>query len=199
MEYCIYTWRHHYFLQILQKLHHFHHPNGDGKSGSGSRISAAPSTRKEAPVQILGRDLKPKNHSSSSIPKPSFLDIYIVLQYFASTYVGVRHCQGPIPAYTHPFLQDSILEPPSDQANIQAFLFGTFAFAFLALVLVVYLSDSNGRIPPPPQGYSQALMSVIQSMLNLNASFTPLLTDYRYRLRLSPAISPSTAQLLQHD
>ena len=28
---------------------------------------------------------------------------------FASTYVGVRHRQGPIPAYTHLFLKDSIL------------------------------------------------------------------------------------------
>ena len=28
---------------------------------------------------------------------------------FANTYVGVRHCQGPIPAYTHLFLKDSIL------------------------------------------------------------------------------------------
>jgi len=28
---------------------------------------------------------------------------------FANTYVGVRHCPGPIPAYTHLFLKDSIL------------------------------------------------------------------------------------------
>lgn len=40
----------------------------------------------------------------------------------------------------------------------------------------------NGRIPPLPRGYSQALFGVIKAMLNLN-----------------PAMRPSAAQLLQHE
>ncbi|KAI0291630.1 kinase-like domain-containing protein [Multifurca ochricompacta] len=40
----------------------------------------------------------------------------------------------------------------------------------------------NGRIPPLPRGYSQALSAVIKAMLNLN-----------------PSIRPSAAQLLQHE
>jgi NIMA (never in mitosis gene a)-related kinase 2 len=40
----------------------------------------------------------------------------------------------------------------------------------------------NGRIPPLPKGYSQALANLIKAMLNLN-----------------PAMRPSTQQLLQHE
>ncbi|KAH9033706.1 kinase-like domain-containing protein [Lactarius deliciosus] len=40
----------------------------------------------------------------------------------------------------------------------------------------------NGRIPPLPRGYSQALTGVIKAMLNLN-----------------PSMRPSAAQLLQHE
>ena len=40
-----------------------------------------------------------------------------------------------------------------------------------------HLSDSNGRIPPLPRGYSQALTSVIKSMLNLNVSLPTFLMN----------------------
>jgi NIMA (never in mitosis gene a)-related kinase 2 len=40
----------------------------------------------------------------------------------------------------------------------------------------------NGRIPPLPKGYSQALANLIKAMLNLN-----------------PAMRPSAQQLLQHE
>ena len=72
-------------------------------------------------------------------------------------------------------------------------------FASLSIVLIVYLSDSNGRISQFPRGYSQALTSVIKSLLNLTVSVTQFLTDRCYQLRLQPAMRPSAAQLLQHE
>ena len=53
-----------YFYQILQALHHCHHPNNHQRSGSGSTSNSPPvecdgnSSRR---AQILHRDLKPDN------------------------------------------------------------------------------------------------------------------------------------------
>lgn len=54
-----------YFYQILQALHHCHHPNsnGHGRSASGSTTTGVPSDWEGASrrPQILHRDLKPDN------------------------------------------------------------------------------------------------------------------------------------------
>lgn len=57
-----------YFMQILLALHHCHHPNGHGRSGSGGNAAALTgdenglgSGLKERRAQILHRDLKPDN------------------------------------------------------------------------------------------------------------------------------------------
>jgi NIMA (never in mitosis gene a)-related kinase 2 len=62
--------------------------------------------------------------------------------------------------------------------------------------------DRNGRIPPLPRGYSQALTSVIKSMLNLNVSWILLYGFQIFCITLNamqPAMRPSAAQLLQHE
>lgn len=57
-----------YFYQILQALHHCHHPNNHQRSGSGSASNSPPfecegsSSRR---AQILHRDLKPDNGASA--------------------------------------------------------------------------------------------------------------------------------------
>ena len=74
----------HYFLQILQALHHCHHPNGHSRSGSGSTINGGPidADGGSRRVQILHRDLKPDNGSSSSTLQ-TILFLIIILQYFS--------------------------------------------------------------------------------------------------------------------
>ena len=68
------------------------------------------------------------------------------------------------------------LKPPFDEANTHSELsiFIQYVRFRISLLLVVHLSDSNGRIP---QGYSQALKSVIKPTLNLNVSTTQFLTN----------------------
>lgn len=121
----------HHFLQILQVLHHCHHSSGHSRSGSASTITCSPTDTEGGPrqVQILPRDLKPDNGSSSSTARtvvsliiyclPVFhdenklgdfdLSKALAQASFASTYVEVHYSQGPIPAYTHLFLKDSTL------------------------------------------------------------------------------------------
>jgi NIMA (never in mitosis gene a)-related kinase len=57
-----------YFYQILQALHHCHHPNNHQRSGSGS---ASPPVECEGNssrrAQILHRDLKPDNGKSGYV------------------------------------------------------------------------------------------------------------------------------------
>jgi serine/threonine protein kinase len=52
-----------YFLQILLALHHCHHPNGHGRSGSGTSTNGGSleADGSERRPQILHRDLKPDN------------------------------------------------------------------------------------------------------------------------------------------
>jgi len=92
----------------------------------------APSTRKEAPgefkfyIATSNRQwlvfVYTPNHPFSNYYPSVFLDGNDTVKLgdfgfskaltqtsFASTYVGVRYCQGPIPAYTHLFLKGSIL------------------------------------------------------------------------------------------
>jgi serine/threonine protein kinase len=73
----------HYFLQNFQALHHCYHPNGQRKLESGSAINGGlidveGDSRR---VQILHRDLKPDNGSSSYIAQ-TIVSLIILLQYF---------------------------------------------------------------------------------------------------------------------
>ena len=51
-----------YFMQTLLALHHCHHPNGHARTGSGVEEPEG----KEKRAQILHRDLKPDNGTSSA-------------------------------------------------------------------------------------------------------------------------------------
>ena len=101
-----------YFMQILLALHHCHHPNGHGRSGSiGSGVGATGADGKEKRAQILHRDIKPDNGVLA--PRPVHLQLTVFSQFFldeanrvklgdfglskalaqasfANTYVGVR-------------------------------------------------------------------------------------------------------------
>lgn len=55
-----------YFMQILLALHHCHHPNGHGRSGSGSSVTFDVDG-KERRAQILHRDIKPDNGESLNV------------------------------------------------------------------------------------------------------------------------------------
>ena len=130
----------HYFLQILQALRHCHHPNDNIRPANGSAINGGPIDAEGGSrrVQILHRDLKPDNGLSLYIANrrfpnyfpPVFLDENNAVKLgdfglskalaqasFASTYVGVRSCQGLIPAFTHLFSTDSILHVTRDDAR----------------------------------------------------------------------------------
>ena len=66
------------------------------------------------------------------------------------------------------------LKPPSHEAKTYSELSIFIRYIHSrgpTLVVYLFLSKSNGRIPLPlPRGYSQTLTSVIKSMLNLNVS-----------------------------
>ena len=54
-----------YFMQILLALHHCHHPNGHGRSGSGVGVVGFDADGKGRRAPILHRDLKPDNGALS--------------------------------------------------------------------------------------------------------------------------------------
>ncbi|PPQ91453.1 hypothetical protein CVT25_014223 [Psilocybe cyanescens] len=178
----------HYFLQILHALHHCHHPNGHGhtrsSSGSGltgTSLDAEGSSRR---VQILHRDLKPDNvflDENNTVKLGDFgLSKALAQASFASTYVGTPYYMSP------ELMQEKSYDSKSDIWSLGCLIYELCALkppfheAKTHSELSIFIR--NGRIPPLPRGYSQALTSVIKSMLNLN-----------------PAMRPSAAQLLQHE
>ncbi|KDR69178.1 hypothetical protein GALMADRAFT_104121 [Galerina marginata CBS 339.88] len=176
----------HYFLQILLALHHCHHPNGHARSTSGSNINGA-STEGEhnsRRVQILHRDLKPDNvflDENSSVKLGDFgLSKALAQASFANTYVGTPYYMSP------ELIQEKAYDSKSDIWSLGCLIYELCALkppfheAKTHSELSIFIR--NGRIPPLPRGYSQALTSIIKSMLTLN-----------------PAMRPSAAQLLQHE
>ncbi|KAH9474301.1 G2-specific protein kinase nim-1 [Psilocybe cubensis] len=173
----------HYFLQILHALHHCHHPNGHTRSssGSGSSLDAEGASRR---VQILHRDLKPDNvflDENNTVKLGDFgLSKALAQASFASTYVGTPYYMSP------ELMQEKAYDSKSDIWSLGCLIYELCALkppfheAKTHSELSIFIR--NGRIPPLPRGYSQALTSVIKSMLNLN-----------------PAMRPSAAQLLQHE
>ncbi|KAF9032076.1 kinase-like domain-containing protein, partial [Panaeolus papilionaceus] len=164
-----------YFLQILLALQHCHHPNI-----SGTKSDAGGSRR----AQILHRDLKPDNvflDENNTVKLGDFgLSKALAQASFANTYVGTPYYMSP------ELMQEKAYDSKSDIWSLGCLIYELCAHkppfheAKTHSELSIFIR--NGRIPPLPRGYSQALNAVIRSMLNLN-----------------PAMRPSAAQLLQHE
>ncbi|KII88098.1 hypothetical protein PLICRDRAFT_41218 [Plicaturopsis crispa FD-325 SS-3] len=99
---------------------------------------------------------------------------------FANTYVGTPYYMSP------ELMQEKAYDSKSDIWSLGCLIYELCALkppfheAKTHSELSIFIR--NGRIPPLPRGYSQALSGVIKAMLNLN-----------------PAMRPSAAQLLQHE
>lgn len=167
-----------YFMQILLALHYCHHPGSHGRIGSGTSEGDA-----KRP-QILHRDLKPDNvflDQSNTVKLGDFgLSKALSQANFANTYVGTPYYMSP------ELMQERAYDSKSDIWSLGCLIYELCALkppfheAKTHAELSIFIR--NGRIPPLPKGYSQALSSVIKAMLNLN-----------------PAMRPSAAQLLQHE
>jgi serine/threonine protein kinase len=94
------------------------------------------------------------------------------------------------------------LKPPFHEAkthNELSILIRRVFLPLCTLSLLIVSNCRNGRVPPLPRGYSQALSGVIKAMLNLNVCI--LLArrpDIDIHI-LKPAMRPSATQLLQHE
>ncbi|KAG0707824.1 kinase-like domain-containing protein [Suillus ampliporus] len=151
-----------------------------GRTGSGISEGDA----KEKRPQILHRDLKPDNVflDQSNIVKLGDFGLSKALSQasFANTYVGTPYYMSP------ELMQERAYDSKSDIWSLGCLIYELCALkppfheAKTHAELSIFIR--NGRIPPLPKGYSQALSSVIKAMLNLN-----------------PAMRPSAAQLLQHE
>ncbi|KIK19600.1 hypothetical protein PISMIDRAFT_107269 [Pisolithus microcarpus 441] len=160
----------HYFMQILLALQHCHHPPNQGKD--------------DRRPQILHRDLKPDNvflDDSNNVKLGDFgLSKALAQASFANTYVGTPYYMSP------ELMQEKAYDSKSDIWSLGCLIYELCALrppfheAKTHSELSIFIR--NGRIPPLPRGYSQALSNVIKAMLNLN-----------------PAMRPSATQLLQHE
>ncbi|GJJ13098.1 hypothetical protein Clacol_007348 [Clathrus columnatus] len=160
-----------YFLQILLALQHCH-STSDLVSGSNTR------------QQILHRDLKPENvflGENQIIKLGDFgLSKALGTASFANTYVGTPYYMSP------ELMQEKSYDTKSDIWSLGCLIYELcslkppFHEAKTHSELSIFVR--NGRIPPLPKGYSQALHQIIKSMLNVN-----------------PAMRPSAQQLLQHE
>ncbi|KAI0266970.1 kinase-like domain-containing protein [Gloeopeniophorella convolvens] len=170
----------HYFMQILLALHYCHHPNGNSRSGG----SGAEGDSKERRAPILHRDIKPDNvflDETNSVKLGDFgLSKVLTQASLASTYVGTPYYMSP------ELMQEKAYDSKSDIWSLGCLVYELCAhkppFHEAKTHSELSMAIRNGRIPPLPRGYSQALSSVIKAMLNLN-----------------PSMRPSAAQLLQHE
>ncbi|EAU85079.2 other/NEK protein kinase [Coprinopsis cinerea okayama7 len=175
-----------YFMQILLALHHCHHPNGHGRSGSGSgsALTEGEGGGSSRRPQILHRDLKPDNvflDENNNVKLGDFgLSKALNQASFANTYVGTPYYMSP------ELMQEKAYDSKSDIWSLGCLIYELCAlkppFHEAKTHNELSILIRNGRIPPLPRGYSQALFGVIKAMLNLN-----------------PAMRPSAAQLLQHE
>ncbi|KIM65896.1 hypothetical protein SCLCIDRAFT_111837 [Scleroderma citrinum Foug A] len=164
----------HYFMQILLALQHCHHPPTQGKDSEG----------RERRPQILHRDLKPDNVFLDELNNVKLGDFglskALAQASFANTYVGTPYYMSP------ELMQEKAYDSKSDIWSLGCLIYELCALkppfheAKTHAELSIFIR--NGRIPPLPRGYSQALSGVIKAMLNLN-----------------PAMRPSATQLLQHE
>ncbi|KIK91246.1 hypothetical protein PAXRUDRAFT_831005 [Paxillus rubicundulus Ve08.2h10] len=168
-----------YFMQTLLALQHCHHPLSHARSGSSSDGDG-----KDRRPQILHRDLKPDNvflDENHSVKLGDFgLSKALAQASFANTYVGTPYYMSP------ELMQEKAYDSKSDIWSLGCLIYELCAlkppFHEAKTHAELSISIRNGRIPPLPRGYSQALSNVIKAMLNLN-----------------PAMRPSATQLLQHE
>ncbi|KIY47270.1 kinase-like protein, partial [Fistulina hepatica ATCC 64428] len=173
-----------YFLQILLALHYCHHPNGHGRTSSVSSTSVGQDVDGGRRPQILHRDLKPDNvflDENNLVKLGDFgLSKALAQASFANTYVGTPYYMSP------ELMQEKAYDSKSDIWSLGCLIYELCAlkppFHEAKTHSELNILIRNGRIPPLPRCYSQALTSVIKSMLNLN-----------------PAMRPSVAQLLQNE
>ncbi|KAF8625587.1 hypothetical protein AX15_005296 [Amanita polypyramis BW_CC] len=178
-----------YFMQILLALQHCHHPNGHVRSSSSSSggvtaIEGGSEGCRDRRVQILHRDLKPDNvflDDNNTVKLGDFgLSKALAQASFANTYVGTPYYMSP------ELMQEKAYDSKSDIWSLGCLIYELCAlkppFHEAKTHAELSICIRNGRIPPLPRGYSQALSNVIKSMLSLN-----------------PAMRPSAAQLLQHE
>ncbi|KAI0311530.1 kinase-like domain-containing protein [Amylostereum chailletii] len=169
-----------YFMQILLALQHCHYPNGHARSGS----SGSDCDGRERRAPILHRDLKPDNvflDESNTVKLGDFgLSKALTQASLANTYVGTPYYMSP------ELMQEKAYDSKSDIWSLGCLIYELCAlkppFHEAKTHSELSMFIRNGRIPPLPRGYSQALSGVIKAMLNLN-----------------PAMRPSAAQLLQHE
>ncbi|TFK53842.1 Pkinase-domain-containing protein [Heliocybe sulcata] len=170
-----------YFMQILQALHHCHHPNTHGRASSAG---AGEFDGKERRPQVLHRDLKPDNvflSEANTVKLGDFgLSKALGTASFANTYVGTPYYMSP------ELMQEKAYDSKSDIWSLGCLVYELCAlkppFHEAKTHAELSVCIRNGRIPPMPRGYSTALGNTIKSMLTLN-----------------PAMRPSAAQLLQHE
>ncbi|KZT04268.1 kinase-like protein [Laetiporus sulphureus 93-53] len=168
-----------YFMQILLALNHCHHPNNPTRAGGSGEADG-----KEKRPQILHRDLKPDNvflDENNTVKLGDFgLSKALAQASFANTYVGTPYYMSP------ELMQEKAYDSKSDIWSLGCLIYELCAlkppFHEAKTHAELSILIRNGRIPPLPKGYSNALASVIKSMLNLN-----------------PAMRPSAAQLLGHE
>ncbi|KAJ6591616.1 kinase-like domain-containing protein [Mycena vulgaris] len=171
-----------YFMQILLALNHCHNTGGHGRTASAG--SASEIEGKERRAQILHRDLKPDNvflDESNTVKLGDFgLSKQLAQATFANTYVGTPYYMSP------ELMQEKAYDSKSDIWSLGCVIYELCAlkppFHEAKTHNELSILIRNGRVPPLPRGYSQALSGVIKAMLNLN-----------------PAMRPSAAQLLQHE
>ncbi|KAI0058716.1 kinase-like protein [Artomyces pyxidatus] len=170
-----------YFMQILLALQYCHHPHGHARTGStGSDAGEG----RERRAQILHRDLKPDNvflDENNDVKLGDFgLSKALTQASLANTYVGTPYYMSP------ELMQEKAYDSKSDIWSLGCLIYELCAlrppFHEAKTHSELSIHIRNGRIPPLPRGYSQALSAVIKSMLNLN-----------------PAMRPSAAQLMQHE
>ncbi|TDL26114.1 kinase-like protein [Rickenella mellea] len=169
-----------YFYQLLLALTYCHFPNA--KAGdSNSDVDAGNGSKRQ---QILHRDLKPENvflDGNNTVKLGDFgLSKALGQASFANTYVGTPYYMSP------ELMQEKSYDTKSDIWSLGCLIYELCAqkppFHEAKTHSELSVMIRNGRIPPLPKGYSQALSQVIKAMLNLN-----------------PAMRPSAHQLLQHE
>ncbi|KAF9786332.1 kinase-like protein [Thelephora terrestris] len=172
-----------YFMQILLALSYCHHPNGHSRSGSSSTGTDSECGKDKRP-QILHRDLKPDNvflDENNRVKLGDFgLSKALAQASFAQTYVGTPYYMSP------ELMQEKAYDSKSDIWSLGCLIYELCAlkppFHEAKTHSELSILVRNGRIPPLPRGYSQALSNTIKAMLSQN-----------------PAMRPSAAQLLQHE